>query len=221
MEEPGRGRCRAPNHVDVPMTDMTRYDAIWRRTAPFIYARRNEIHLPLCFDWTQKLLDHYPEADRDICSLAIMLHDIGWYSIDNDRIMEEGFRNAGFMTSDVRYLHEAEGVRMAREILTGTEWEHLIEPVCAIIDGHDTRTEPRDLNDRIVRDADKLWRFEVAGLAISSEWFQDTPASYCRRCEGFLHLFETEKGREMAMAELARTRAVLHIDALEVTSDAA
>ncbi|MBV7410671.1 HD domain-containing protein [Maritimibacter sp. DP1N21-5] len=191
------------------MTDPQRYATVWKRMAPFMAARRNDIHLPLCFSWAQQLCDAYPEADRDICSLAIMLHDIGWYAIDNDRIMEEGFRSEDFMQSDVRYLHEAEGVRMAREILDGTEWQPLTDAVCTIIDGHDTRTDPRDLNDRVVRDADKLWRFGMAGLCVSAEWFQDSVPEYFERITRFLDLLETEKGRELAAAELEATRIAL------------
>lgn len=197
-----------------PMTDPQRYATVWKRMAPYMAARRNDIHLPLCYAWVQRLCDAYPDADRDICSLAIMLHDIGWFTIDNDRIMEEGFRSENYIQSDVRYLHEAEGVRMAREILAGTEWAHLTDAVCTIIDGHDTRTAPRDLNDRVVRDADKLWRYELAGLCVSAEWFQDDPKAYMTRITGFLRLFETDEGRAMAEAELARTSQALMLHIL-------
>ena len=56
----------------------------------------------------QRLLDAHPEADRDIVSLAILLHDIGWYSIDMQDIIEKGF-GPNMMQSDVRFLHESEG----------------------------------------------------------------------------------------------------------------
>ena len=197
------------NRTKAPMTDPQTYAPVWKRMAPYMAARRNDIHLPLCYAWVQQLCDAYPDADRDICSLAIMLHDIGWYAIDHDRIMDEGFRSANFLQSDVRYLHEAEGMRMARDILAGTEWEPLTDAVCTIIDGHDTRKEPHDLNDRIVRDADKLWRYELAGLAVSIEWFQDEPRGYIDRVAAYLPLFETDRGRALAETELEKTRVAL------------
>ena len=52
-----------------------------------------------------------------------------------------------------------------------------------IIDGHDTRAEPRSLNDRLVRDADKLWRFTVTGIAVACDWFKMTPHQYADRLE--------------------------------------
>jgi len=42
-----------------------------------------------------------------------------------------------------------------------------IGQVVAIIDGHDTRPEARSLEDMLVRDADKLWRFTPAGVGIA------------------------------------------------------
>jgi len=84
--------------------DLTRYDPVGRTAEPYMRARKNDVHIPLSFAWCQKLLDLYPQADRDICSLAILLHDIGWYSIDMETIIEQGFRRDNFLQSDARYL---------------------------------------------------------------------------------------------------------------------
>ena len=82
------------------------------------------------------------------------------------------------MQSEVRFLHEREGVRMSREVLEKTNWpEAVIAAVGEIIDGHDTRPHARSLNDRVVRDADKLWRFTVTGVAVACDWFKMTPAN--------------------------------------------
>lgn len=190
--------------------DLSRYDPVWRAAEPYMRARKNDVHIPLSFTWAQRLLDEYPQADRDVCSLAILLHDIGWYAIDMEDIIEKGFSGPNMLQSDVRYLHEAEGVRMATEVLRATGWsEAVIAQVCEIIDGHDTRTEPRHLNDRIVRDADKLWRFSVTGVAVACEWFKTTPHGYAERLESQKTQLETEAGGRMAVSELAATRKAL------------
>lgn len=192
----------------------TRYDCIWREAKTYMRARKNDIHIPLSFAWAQRLLEHYTEADRDICSLSIILHDIGWHTIDMDRIINEGFRSDNILQSDVRYLHEVESVRLGTEVLRTTGWpEDVIEQVCKIIDGHDTRPDPHHLNDRIVRDADKLWRFEVTGVAVITDWFGITPHAYVDRLEGNLNKLETQLGLELATAELktTRERLVLHL----------
>ena len=195
--------------------DLSRYDPVWRAAEPYMRARKNDVHIPLSFDWAVRLLDHFPDADRDVCLLAILLHDIGWWAIDMDTIIEQGFRSENILQSDVRYRHEAEGVRLATEVLRQTGWpEAVIAQVCEIIDGHDTRPEPRHLNDRIVREADKLWRYEVTGTAVGCDWFGETPAQNCDRNEKILAKFETEPGRAMASAALAETRRALKIGVL-------
>lgn len=187
-----------------------RYDAVWRASEPYMRARKNDVHIPLSYAFARKLLEAYPEADEDIVSLAIMLHDIGWWSIDETDIFEKGF-GPNMMQSDVRFLHESEGVRLSREVLEQTGWpEDVIVAVGEIIDGHDTRPEPKSLNDRLVRDSDKLWRFTVTGVSVACDWFKMTPHQYADRLEktGLVQL-ETEIGLKMASEELAQTRQAL------------
>lgn len=186
-----------------------RYDAVWRKAEPYMRARKNDVHVPLSFGWAQRLLDHHPQADRDIVSLAILLHDIGWYSIDMEDIIEKGF-GPNMMQSDVRFLHETEGVRLCRPVLQATGWsEETILAVCEIIDGHDTRPTPHHLNDRLVRDADKLWRFSVTGVSVACDWFKMTPHQYADRLIDQTAVLETDIGRQWAVAELQATRATL------------
>ena len=186
-----------------------RYDDVWRAAEPYMRARKNDIHIPLSFAFAQKLLQAYPKADADIVSLGLLLHDIGWWQIDMNDIIEKGF-GPNMMQSDVRFLHEREGVRLSRELLKKTGWpEAVITAVGEIIDGHDTRAEPRSLNDRLVRDADKLWRFTVTGVAVACDWFKLTPRQYADRLDKQVPALETEAGREMAAQEFVRTRAEL------------
>jgi hypothetical protein len=186
-----------------------RYDEVWRQAETYMRARKNDVHIPLSFAFARKLLAIYPEADEDIVSLAILLHDIGWWTIDMADIIEKGF-GPNMMQSEVRFLHEREGVRLSREVLERTGWpQHVIAAVGEIIDGHDTRPQPRSLNDRLVRDADKLWRFTVTGVAVASDWFKMNPHQYADRLAQQFSLLETEAGRQMAEEELTKTRAAL------------
>lgn len=47
-----------------------------------------------------------------------------------------------------------------------------------IIDGHDTREEPLSLNDKLVKDSDKLWRFTPVGCEIDYKRFSFEPNKY-------------------------------------------
>ena len=207
-----QGRLRS---LIEPTRDPARYDDVWRAAEPYLRARKNDIHVPLSYHWCLRLLAHYPDADRDVCVLAIILHDIGWHAIDMGRILEEGFRSENMLQSDVRYLHEAEGVRMAKPILAQTGFDHLTDQVCEIIDGHDTRRDPHHLNDRIVRDADKLWRFEPAAVAIVTDWMSITPSALCHWLRTtVLDKLETDAARDMAAPELERTCARLMVNVI-------
>ena len=190
--------------------DFTCYDPVWRAAERYLRARKNDVHIPLSFAWAARLLEEYPDADRDVCLLAILLHDIGWYSIDMEDIIEKGFSGPNMLQSDVRYLHEEEGVRLGTQVLRQTGWDSaVIAQVCEIIDGHDTRPEPRHLNDRVVRDADKLWRFDVTGIAVACDWFKLTPRAYADRLEDQKGMLETAAGRDFATQTLAASRKAL------------
>ena len=162
--------------------DLSRYDPVWRAAEPYMRARKNDVHIPLSFDWAVRLLDHFPQADRDVCLLAILLHDIGWWAIDMETIIDRGLpvaRTSCNPTCATGTRPKACGWPPTSCAQTG--WtEAIIAQVCEIIDGHDTRPDPRHLNDRIVRDADKLWRYEVTGTAVGCDWFGETPTPELR-----------------------------------------
>jgi hypothetical protein len=85
-----------------------------------------------------------------------------------------------------------------------------IERVCAIIDGHDTRPVARSLEDALMRDADRLWRFDQAGIALASSWFKMDPATYTDRlATEIVPELITEAAHDMATADLNRSTALL------------
>jgi len=190
-------------------------DEVWQAVAPYLRTRKNDVHTPLSFFFAELLLDAHPEADALVVRLAILLHDSGWSAIDEGRILTEGFA-ANWKTSDVRYLHEIEGCRIAGELLPPLGYStEVVARVTAIIDGHDTRPDALSLEDELVRDADRLWRFTPTGIGIASGWFKKTPAEYYRqlRERTFGELITTE-ARRMASAELERSRSLLKLDVL-------
>ena len=191
------------------MVTMNKYDDVWLLAEPYLRARKNDIHIPLSFNFARQLLNVHPDADADIVLLAILLHDIGWWPIDMDDIVDKGF-GPNMMLSDVRFQHEREGMRLAREVLEKAGWpEATVGAVVEIIDGHDTRSESRSLNDRLVRDADKLWRFTVTGIAVACDWFKMTPHQYADLLERQLSLLETELAQKMATQALTHSRSAL------------
>jgi hypothetical protein len=193
---------------------MTAHADVWAAARPYMRARKNDVHIPLSYGYAERLVAAHPDADVDVVLLGILLHDIGWAVVDQEAIYRDGF-GPGMMASAVRIAHEKEGARLAHAILGPLGYpSSLVEEVVAIIDGHDTRRAALSLNDSLVKDADRLWRFSVTGVSVASDWFALTPAEYAERLEAQLPLFFTGAAASMARAELAAARAALRVDVL-------
>ena len=73
---------------------------------------------------------------------------------------------------ELRRQHEVEGARLAREILRAAGHPaDRVDAIARIIDGHDTRSHALSLEDGLVKDADKLWRYTRHGLETVRAWF--------------------------------------------------
>lgn len=188
----------------------TDLDPIWKSVVPESRARSNDIHLPISLAYAERLCDAHPEANRLLVRVAIMLHDTGWGRVDEDRIISEGF-GKNWRKAAVRFEHERQGCIIAREVLPPLGYdEDFVEAVSTIIDGHDTRKEAKSLEDALVRDADRLWRFDHAGIALASGWFGMDPATYCDRLAAeIVPELLTQAAIAMATADLERSNDLL------------
>ncbi|OKJ39932.1 HD domain-containing protein [Streptomyces sp. CB01580] len=190
-------------------------DPIWKAVVPETRTRGNDIHLPISLAYAERLCDAFPEADRLLVRVAIQLHDTGWGRVDEDRILSEGF-SGEWRKAEIRFEHERQGCAIAREVLPPLGYdEEFVRQVCDIIDGHDTRQEAYSLEDALVRDADRLWRFDHAGIALASGWFRMDPAVYSDRLEAeIIPELLTAPAIAMATAELERSRALLKTEVI-------
>lgn len=190
-------------------------DPLWRAIVTESRSRQNDIHLPISYAFAERLCQAYPEADALVVRVAILLHDTGWARVDQDRIISEGFAG-DWRRADVRFEHERHGCDIAREVLPGLGYdEEFISRVTTIIDGHDTRQVSHSLEDSLVRDADRLWRFTSTGVALASSWFGSTPSAYCARLrEEIIPELQTDAAAQMAAAELTRAELLLKIEQL-------
>jgi HD superfamily phosphodiesterase len=108
-------------------------------------------------------------GDTDIIIPAVILHDLGWWKVPEDLHLQAFGPQFDW---ELRRRHEVEGVKMAKEILEQVNYATAkIEEILLIIDGHDSRLEAMSQNDRIVKDADKLFRFSPRGFAIDHQRF--------------------------------------------------
>ncbi|MEM7797934.1 MAG: HD domain-containing protein [Chloroflexota bacterium] len=192
---------------------MTGFDhtAVWQAAEPYMRYRRNDVHIPVVYHFAEKLARLNPDCDPEVVTLGALLHDIGWAAVDQEELFGTAFKK---LVTNVRIQHEKEGARMAREILEKLKIVSAgkIDEICTIIDGHDTRLEALSLNDSLVKDADKLWRFSSVGIAVSCEWHHISPAAYVYKVEnereGFLF---TEGAKRLGAESLAEAKTLLKL----------
>ncbi|MGV8967738.1 MAG: HD domain-containing protein [Cellulomonas sp.] len=188
----------------------TDLDPIWTAVVSELRVRGNDIHVPISMAYTDRLCAANPEADSLVVRIALLLHDTGWARVDETKIISEGF-SKDWRKAQIRFEHEKASCAIAREVLPPLGYgERLVEEVCAIIDGHDTRQEAHSLEDAMMRDADRLWRFTTAGVALISGWFGITPATNMDRLRAeIIPELLTAAGIAMGSTELTRTEAIL------------
>ncbi|WP_255770795.1 HD domain-containing protein [Pseudarthrobacter sulfonivorans] len=185
-------------------------DSLWQAVVHETRTRGNDIHLPISLAYAERLCRAYPDADADLVRVATLLHDTGWAHVDESRIISEGF-TGDWRKANIRYEHELQGCNVARRVLPGLGYSaDFVERICEIIEGHDTRPVARSLEDALMRDADRLWRFDQAGIALASSWFKMDPATYTDRLAvEIVPELITEAAVEMATADLDRSNALL------------
>jgi hypothetical protein len=104
---------------------------------------------------------------------AIILHDVGWKEIPED--LQLKFFGPNKVSSDSYRKHEVGGARIAKGILEKVDYDgDRIDEIIEIIEGHDSREEALSLNDKIVKDADKLWRYSEEGFLTDIKRFEES-----------------------------------------------
>lgn len=157
----------APLQADGRRVDLV---GIWERAAPLLTTRDNDAHSLYALGIAASLAAELPEADPVVVLPAILLHDIGWSQVPPDEVLAAIAPGGG--RPDLVRLHETEGARLAREILTDVGHDDAaIDRIVQIIDGHDSRLHALSIEDAIVKDSDKTWRVTPHGLDVVMEWF--------------------------------------------------
>jgi hypothetical protein len=141
------------------------YDRICTEARAYLDTRQNEVHTSICVTFARRLLRAYPDASEGVVLPAVMLHDVGWKMVPEEKQLGAFGPNAH--DTEALRLHEREGARIAGEILRALGYDgEKTKEITAIIDGHDSRREALSLNDSLVKDSDKLWRYTPTGVAI-------------------------------------------------------
>lgn len=172
------------------------HEEIYALAGPYLATRKNDIHTEISCRLARRLLEDEP-GDPDVVIPAIICHDLGWIKVP-EHLQLKAF-GPGF-DPELRRIHEVEGVKLARDILSRVHYnpDKTIE-ILDIIDGHDSRDQAISDSDKIVKDADKLFRFTATGMAIDIERFRVERNSYVQWIRDKIDTwFFTRAGKQLA-----------------------
>jgi HD superfamily phosphodiesterase len=181
------------------------YQKIFERAKPSLRTRKNLIHTRIALRYGLKLLKTV-KADDEIVVPAILLHDVGWKAVPEDLQLTAFGPNQS--NPRAARLHEAEGAKMARKILEGLHYPpKKVEEICRIIRGHDSRKTSVSRSDRVVKDADKLFRYSRKGMDIDVNRFRTRRRDYLGYLETHIEKwFFLPASRQLAKEELAQRK---------------
>jgi HD superfamily phosphodiesterase len=209
MRAPGGGALQKAGEADgeqalgaLPPFEAPVYERIFNAALPFLQTRQNEIHTRTCLRFALRLLDE-EDGDAGVVVPAVVLHDVGWSRVPEHLQLSAFGPNVS--RPELRDVHEREGAAIAREILAEIGYcAETSERIALIVSRHDSRPDAESLEEAIVKDADKLWRYSREGIAVDSDRFGATPAEHLALVAGFLEeWFLTRTGKRIARAEVA------------------
>ena len=132
---------------------------------PYLAVRSDLPHAQIAHQYSLRLLSA-EGGDRRIVEPAVILHDVGWSKLTPEQIkMAFGVRAGGEEAERLNRIHEVEGAVIAGRLLHDLDYDSLfIKQITIMIGRHDSGNDPESLEEKILKDADKLWRFSGFGF---------------------------------------------------------
>ena len=139
--------------------------ALFRLAEPYLAVRGDLPHARVSHHYARNLLSE-EGGEAAIVEPAIILHDVGWSQLEPGQIeIAFGVRAGGEEAERLNRIHEREGAVIACQILESLRYNpRWIERIIAFIERHDSGDQPDSLEEKLVKDADKLWRFSPVGF---------------------------------------------------------
>jgi|Deesub1362A_J573_1020465.scaffolds.fasta_scaffold00193_30 putative nucleotidyltransferase with HDIG domain len=190
------------------------YKAMYDAARPFLQVRNNEQHTLHVLQFALKLMESIG-GDKRIIIPAVLFHDTGYSIFDGINFNSEAENTIKKMMRDPKChrelakIHEEEGARIAEIILRSLKYpDTFIEHIVEIILRHDSGgRRARSIEEKVVRDADKLWRYTSDAVIFYSKFLGISPSQYLSYLETSLdRMFFTEEARNIALRELNRRR---------------
>lgn len=133
---------------------------LYDRAEPYLMVRDDLLHTQVAHEYALFLMQK-EGGDKRIVEPAIILHDVGWSKLTSeDNKVAYGLRAKGEKSARLNRIHEIEGAAIARGLLDKLGYDPgLTDQITRIIEQHDSGKEIRSLEEDVVKDSDRLWRF--------------------------------------------------------------
>jgi HD superfamily phosphodiesterase len=171
---------------------------------PYLKARDDVLHTRVAHKFALDLLEK-EAGDKKIVEPAVILHDVGWSQLKPEEIkVAFGVHAKGEKAKKLNRIHEVEGARIAREILTKLGYDRpSTDKIARIIERHDSGKNPQTIEEQLVKDADRLWRFSRIGYDHEMKRQNTThEVRYHFLTRNMGNWFFTKTAKELAVAEL-------------------
>ena len=138
---------------------------LFQLAEPYLAARGDKPHVEVAHTYALSLMEH-EGGNNQITEPAIILHDVGWSCLEPKQLAAAyGMGLEGKSSNKLNRIHEKEGAAIARQILELTGFDAaLIDKIIQIIERHDSGRDAHSIEEKIVKDADKLWRYSEIGF---------------------------------------------------------
>tara|TARA_Y100000310_G_C20132929_1_gene556692 strand:+ start:44 stop:496 length:453 start_codon:yes stop_codon:yes gene_type:complete len=141
------------------------YEEIWKETLEMQDLRQDEGHAKTVTDFAINLCKKLNGNEKIVIPAAI-LHDIGYYGMDNQLLLDfMGCKLGDEEIKRIKKEHMINGAKLAEKILIKVNYpKEFIVKIVQIVRNHDSSLICSSVEEKIVRDADKLWRFSNVGF---------------------------------------------------------
>lgn len=178
------------------------YQKIWELAKPYLDTRHNEIHTKIATAYAFKLME-LEGGKENIIIPAIILHDTGWKHVPEKLHLKSfGPKKDPQLTK----VHAKASGKIAKKILNKVGYDKkMIDKILNIVGRHDSDKKPSSLDEKIVRDADKLWRFSKKGFAIDCQRFDLSPTELATtKSMDIDQIFCINSSKKIARAEILK-----------------
>ncbi|MGD8342381.1 MAG: HD domain-containing protein [Desulfobacterales bacterium] len=179
---------------------------LFQLAEPYLAVRGDKPHVEVAHTYALSLMES-EGGNYKIIEPAIILHDVGWSRLPPEQLKAAyGMGLEGKSSNKLNRIHEKEGAAIARQILELIGFDTLlIDKITQIIERHDSGPDAHSIEEKIVKDADKLWRYSDIGFWYEIERQALDPRAYydylASRCQTY---FFTQTAPTLAKKELER-----------------